>query len=279
MRTATWIAALALASLAAAAARADGVRVLDELEGARTDLFVSMTAAQARSEEIGRRLRAPDVDRATKSALKKELAALRRLLLPAGRALAALDTAVPAFRRNDMPAFFKAASAAAVQMHNTVRTGEKVQSSAWLLDPACTENLAGALRTTLEEATALAAASGAKPAGRDPVAVGQDKESKGLFGTACGIYLGGMSKLLSAPLAATGHDPVVLRGLNGAPVNIAISVAPYSPRQTCGACHDYETITKGYHFDQGRKAIRDDYAVGRDNTPPYVLSDGMFGKW
>ncbi|NMC68582.1 MAG: hypothetical protein GYA57_00785 [Myxococcales bacterium] len=29
---------------------------------------------------------------------------------------------------------------------------------------------------------------------------------------------------------------------------------PYSPRQTCGAegCHDYEKITKGFHFQQGR---------------------------
>jgi len=26
---------------------------------------------------------------------------------------------------------------------------------------------------------------------------------------------------------------------------------PYSPRKTCGACHDYEKITKGYHFTQG----------------------------
>ncbi len=26
---------------------------------------------------------------------------------------------------------------------------------------------------------------------------------------------------------------------------------PYSPRQTCGACHDYEKITQGYHFTQG----------------------------
>jgi formate dehydrogenase gamma subunit len=26
---------------------------------------------------------------------------------------------------------------------------------------------------------------------------------------------------------------------------------PYSPRETCGACHDYKTITEGYHFQQG----------------------------
>ncbi|MFO8011801.1 MAG: hypothetical protein R6X20_00710 [Phycisphaerae bacterium] len=27
---------------------------------------------------------------------------------------------------------------------------------------------------------------------------------------------------------------------------------PYSPKQTCGTCHDYETITQGYHFMQGK---------------------------
>ena len=26
---------------------------------------------------------------------------------------------------------------------------------------------------------------------------------------------------------------------------------PYSPHKTCGACHDYEKITEGYHFTQG----------------------------
>ena len=27
---------------------------------------------------------------------------------------------------------------------------------------------------------------------------------------------------------------------------------PYSPRQTCGKCHDYEKITEGFHFQQGK---------------------------
>jgi len=26
---------------------------------------------------------------------------------------------------------------------------------------------------------------------------------------------------------------------------------PYSPKRTCGACHDYDKITQGYHFQQG----------------------------
>ncbi len=37
-------------------------------------------------------------------------------------------------------------------------------------------------------------------------------------------------------------DPV--KGIN--------SDKPYSPKQTCGKCHDYEKITEGYHFTQGQ---------------------------
>ncbi|MBN1293952.1 MAG: hypothetical protein JXB48_19090 [Candidatus Latescibacteria bacterium] len=37
-------------------------------------------------------------------------------------------------------------------------------------------------------------------------------------------------------------DPV--KGIN--------SGKPYSPKQTCGKCHDYEKITEGFHFTQGK---------------------------
>ncbi len=36
------------------------------------------------------------------------------------------------------------------------------------------------------------------------------------------------------------------------PVHRPGSNRPYSPKQTCGACHDYGRITSGYHFQQGR---------------------------
>jgi hypothetical protein len=49
---------------------------------------------------------------------------------------------------------------------------------------------------------------------------------------------------------------------------------PYSSRQTCGACHNYDEITKGYHFQQGWDRIKDDFSKER----PWVLSDGMMGK-
>ena len=47
-----------------------------------------------------------------------------------------------------------------------------------------------------------------------------------------------------------------------------------STRQTCGTCHDYEHITKAYHFQQGWDRIRDDFNPDK----PWMLSDGMMGK-
>jgi len=50
---------------------------------------------------------------------------------------------------------------------------------------------------------------------------------------------------------------------------------PYSPRQTCGRCHPYSTITSGFHFQQGFDEMSDTY----DPRRPWIYSPGMFGKW
>jgi ubiquitin C-terminal hydrolase len=49
---------------------------------------------------------------------------------------------------------------------------------------------------------------------------------------------------------------------------------PFSSRQTCGSCHDYNTITQGFHFQQGWDRISDSFS----ESMPWVLSDGMMGK-
>jgi len=36
------------------------------------------------------------------------------------------------------------------------------------------------------------------------------------------------------------------------PVNGINAEKPYSPKQTCGKCHDYDLITQGFHFQQGK---------------------------
>jgi hypothetical protein len=44
------------------------------------------------------------------------------------------------------------------------------------------------------------------------------------------------------------------------------SKEPYSPRKTCGKCHDYKTISGGYHFQAGRAGQTD----GRHGEPWFI---------
>lgn len=80
---------------------------------------------------------------------------------------------------------------------------------------------------------------------------------------------------------AQDHSQIVLRDRLGVPLT-PVSTEPYSPRQTCGACHDVDEIANGYHFQQGRTdafgAIHttdDFFADGRT----WLKSPGMYGKW
>ncbi len=49
---------------------------------------------------------------------------------------------------------------------------------------------------------------------------------------------------------------------------------PYSPRQTCGKCHDYNKITEGFHFQQGRGEPPTPIMVQRYQ---WVSSPGNYG--
>jgi len=54
---------------------------------------------------------------------------------------------------------------------------------------------------------------------------------------------------------------------------------PYSPKQTCAAkgCHDYATITEGYHFQQGRGEPVPEVHARRY---AWVSSPGQYGgRW
>jgi len=76
--------------------------------------------------------------------------------------------------------------------------------------------------------------------------------------------------------------PFFLRDESGMiinPVTRENEKAPYSPKQTCGVsgCHSYDTITAGYHFQQGK-----DEPAGPDLTRlyPWVVSPGQYGgRW
>lgn len=97
----------------------------------------------------------------------------------------------------------------------------------------------------------------------------------GTSGTTTGTTTG------NEPGAGGPHADVKLLDKFGNPIT-ASSRSAFSPRKTCGACHDIDTIASGYHFQQGRTdadgnvQVRDDFfGDGR----PWVRSDGMYGKW
>jgi hypothetical protein len=49
---------------------------------------------------------------------------------------------------------------------------------------------------------------------------------------------------------------------------------PYSPKQTCGKCHDYEKITQAYHFQQGKDESPDSLLTSR---AAWVSHPGNYG--
>ena len=75
------------------------------------------------------------------------------------------------------------------------------------------------------------------------------------------------------------HGTIVLRGFDGNPLTLE-SKSPYSPKKTCGACHDYDLITKGYHFQQGRISKTGELMVSDtyDEKHSWNLSPGLYGK-
>ncbi|MBC8327737.1 MAG: hypothetical protein H8E31_03225 [Planctomycetes bacterium] len=83
-------------------------------------------------------------------------------------------------------------------------------------------------------------------------------------------------------VSASGRHPdVVLRDRVGTALAPG-STEPYSPRQSCGACHDVDEAANGYHFQQGR-TDEDGVIVTKDNYfgdgRAFLRSAGMYGKW
>ena len=77
------------------------------------------------------------------------------------------------------------------------------------------------------------------------------------------------------------HPHVALKDRAGNQL-VAGSTEPYSPRTTCGGCHDFDEVVKGYHFHQGRTdsdgnfIMTDDYF---EDGRTFLQSPGMYGKW
>ena len=84
-----------------------------------------------------------------------------------------------------------------------------------------------------------------------------------------------------SPGPAMDHTNIVLMDRFGNPLTVD-STEPYSPRNTCGACHDVDTIANGYHFQQGRTDAAGTMQMSGDfnnDGRTWLLSDGMLGKW
>ena len=109
------------------------------------------------------------------------------------------------------------------------------------------------------------------------------------------------------PAIAFAHPAVQLLDANGSPIKNQLNQSDtvtaangsvymrgpaYSPKQTCGKCHDYQAVTRGYHFREGAGAygqdLRDHWSAKNRNNPLYrylanayghLISPGQFGAW
>jgi hypothetical protein len=82
--------------------------------------------------------------------------------------------------------------------------------------------------------------------------------------------------LIGSTAQAAAHQDVWLKNELGERITPGKNGSdPYSPKKTCGTCHGYATITKGYHFQQGFDVMSDRF----DAQQPWLLSPGMYGRW
>jgi hypothetical protein len=84
----------------------------------------------------------------------------------------------------------------------------------------------------------------------------------------------------SIPSQESFHKKVIVKGFDGSSLTFE-SKMPYSPKKTCGGCHDYDQITNGYHFQQGRTDGTGKIVMSDTFDPkyPWSLSSGMYGKY
>jgi hypothetical protein len=116
----------------------------------------------------------------------------------------------------------------------------------------------------------------------------------------------GLAWLAAIPGAASGHPfDIGLMDADGNPI-VARSATPYSPKQTCGRCHTYESdptivskqqtvggvanapydvrvpahgASAGFHFQQGMNAAWGDTQRTFYRVPSFTSSPGMVGKY
>ena len=78
----------------------------------------------------------------------------------------------------------------------------------------------------------------------------------------------------------SSHAKIIMKGFDGSPLTPE-SRTPYSPKKTCGGCHNYDQMTNGYHFQQGRTDGTGKIVISDTFDPkyPWSLSSGMYGRY
>ena len=88
----------------------------------------------------------------------------------------------------------------------------------------------------------------------------------------------------------TQLDPTdTITAANG---SVYMAGPPYSPKQTCGKCHDYNAVTRAFHFREGTgrngEILSDHWSdENKDgtlykylaNAYGHLLSPGQYGAW
>jgi hypothetical protein len=118
------------------------------------------------------------------------------------------------------------------------------------------------------------------------------------------IALAAIGLIGYASLGYGAHTPgaVILKDADGLDIAPGSST-PYSPKQTCGVCHNYESdtavavknhgtglptyevpypkhgVTAGYHFQQGRNLDWGDAQREFFHQADFTSSGGMYGKY
>lgn len=103
---------------------------------------------------------------------------------------------------------------------------------------------------------------------------------------ALALFLGACNGSSTAAPVVTGfpltdHPHVPLLDVAGNQLTEA-STEPYSPKRTCGGCHDYDAIANAYHFQQGRTDAAGNVVMADDyfnDGRAFLKSAGMYGKW
>ena len=102
-----------------------------------------------------------------------------------------------------------------------------------------------------------------------------DKLAKSLIVLAC-IFSFSQSILANEVDEPRAHPAIPLLDEDGN--HVLDSNKPYSSKQSCGGCHDYDKITHAYHFEQGRDEANDNYGKNHGGLP-HLVSPGYFGGY